>query len=323
MVSDKAKKKMEVIAFWERHGESATLEAFKISRRTLYAWRAQLKRGDGRAESLNEKSKRPKNVRVRKWPLVITQEIRRVRTQHPNLGKEKVFIHLSAFCRERGLTCPSQKTIGRLIADQPDKMRTFPEKVRHDGTIVHPQRKKKDRKPKGFTATHPGHCVALDTIEFRFWGRKIYVITFIDLYSRWAFAHVTTSHASRAAAEFFERCRDLFPYPMEHVLTDNGSEFLKDFDENLRRLHLIHWSTYPKTPKMNAHAERFNRTIQDEFFINHRVLFHNLPHCTLRLNEYLHWYNHERPHHSLELLSPRQFIHNWEQTRLQPQECRM
>lgn len=323
MVSEKARKKKEVIAFWERHGEAATLEAFKISKRTLYGWRAQLKQGGGRAESLNEKSKRPKNVRVRKWPLVITQEIRRVRTKHPNLGKEKVFVHLSAFCRERNLTCPSQKTIGRLIADQPDKMRTFPQKVRHDGTIVHPQRKKKERKPKGFIATHPGHCVALDTIEFHFWGRRIYVITLVDLYSRWAFAHVTTSHASKAAAEFFERCRGLFPYLMEYVLTDNGSEFLRDFDEQLRKLQLIHWSTYPKTPKMNAHAERFNRTIQDEFFIVNRVLFHNLPHCTLKLNEYLHWYNYERPHHSLKLLSPKQFIHNWEQTHLEPQECRM
>jgi transposase InsO family protein len=323
MVSDKAKKRMEVIAFWERHGESATLEAFKISRRTLYAWRAQLKNGGGKAESLNEKSRRPHKVRFRQWPVVITSEIRRVRTAHPNLGKEKIFIHLQAFCRERSLVCPGKKTIGRLIADQPDKMRTFPQKVRHDGTVVKPTRKKKDRKPKGFLALHPGHCVALDTIEFHFWGRRIYVITFVDLYSRWAFAHVTTSHASKAASEFFEICRELFPYSMEHVLTDNGSEFLKDFDENLRRLHLIHWSTYPKTPKMNAHAERFNRTIQEEFFIVNRVLFHNLPHCTLKLNEYLNWYNHERPHHSLKLLSPKQFIHNWEQTRLNVQECRM
>jgi len=323
MVSDKAKKKLEVIAFWERYGEAATLEAFKISRRTLFVWRAKLKAGGGRAESLNEKSKRPHTLRTRMWSATITQEIRRVRTAHPNLGKEKVFIHLQAFCHERNLVCPKSRTIGRLIADHPDKMRTFPEKVRHDGTVVHPQRKKKDRKPKGFIATHPGHCVALDTIEFHFWGKRIYVITFIDLYSRWAFAHVTTSHASRAATEFFERCQELFPYPIEHVLTDNGSEFLKDFDLRLRELCFIHWSTYPRTPKTNAHCERFNRTIQDEFFIVNRVLLHNLPHCTIKLNEYLSWYNNERPHHSLKLLSPKQYIHNWEQTRLTPQECRM
>jgi transposase InsO family protein len=47
---------------------------------------------------------------------------------------------------------------------------------------------------------------------------------------------------------------------MEHVLTDNGSEFKKEFYEQVNH----HWHTYLRTPKMNAHCERFNRTLQDE-----------------------------------------------------------
>jgi transposase InsO family protein len=44
---------------------------------------------------------------------------------------------------------------------------------------------------------------------------------------------------------------------------------MKHFDEELKRLHMIHYHTYPKTPKMNAHCERFSRTVQDEFIYYH------------------------------------------------------
>jgi len=39
--------------------------------------------------------------------------------------------------------------------------------------------------------------------------------------------------------------------------------------EEIKRLHLTHYHTYPRTPKMNAHCERFNRTVQDEFVDYH------------------------------------------------------
>jgi hypothetical protein len=45
------------------------------------------------------------------------QEIRRLRMAHPNLGKEKLFHLIAAFCKDRGFKVPSVRTIGRLIAD--------------------------------------------------------------------------------------------------------------------------------------------------------------------------------------------------------------
>ena len=64
-------------------------------------------------------------------------------------------------------------------------------------------------------------------------GTRRYVITFTDLYSRFSFAWATTSHASYAAKEFFLIVKQVFPYPLQYVLTDNGSEFMKHFDEEL------------------------------------------------------------------------------------------
>lgn len=59
---------------------------------------------------------------------------------------------------------------------------------------------------------------------------------------------------------------------------------------------------------MNAHDERFNRTIQEEFIDYH---FDELldPHSfNNKLFDYLFWYNGERPHFSLNLKSPIQFL---------------
>lgn len=320
MVTEKARRKYKILVFWEKHGLGATTDAFGVKRRTLYGWKARLAAGDGRPEALNEKSRAPKGVRGRGWDPRIAAEIRRVRETHPNLGKEKVHVHLRAFAKGAGLKCPKPRTVGRIIADAPDRMRTYPQKVRHDGKVVRKKLGQVLRKPKGFRAGRPGHCVALDTIEFVIWGRRVYVITMVDLYSRFAMAHVTGSHASGAAREFFCRVREAFPYGVEFVLTDNGSEFMRDFDAELRRLHLTHWHTYPKTPKMNAHCERFNRTVQDEFLITRRHLLLEPEHCNRELGSWLDWYNNERPHWGIDFFTPAQYLANH---RLNSAECKM
>ena len=79
-------------------------------------------------------------------------------------------------------------------------------------------------------------------------------------------------------------------------------------------------ATYPRTPKMNAHIERFNRTIQEEFVNFHTdlpltdsVAFND------KLFDYLTWYNLDRPHHALRLQSPMQVIGNY----LNSNQCNM
>lgn len=317
MVSEKGKHKARVLSFWAKHGLEATEEAFGIRRRTLYYWRSQLMKGGGKLEALNEGSKAPHRRRKRSWPQVVTSEIRRLRTVHPNLSKEKLYPFLKAFCDAKGLCSPKTKTIGGIIADAPDKMRTVPMKIRPNGQRVR-KKVKQERKPKGFKANSAGHCGAFDTVEMFLDGLRRYVITFTDLYSRFSFAWATKSHGSEAAKEFFNIVRDVFPYPLQYVLTDNGSEFMRHFDQELRRLHHTHWHTYPKTPKMNAHAERFNRTIEEEFIDYHEDLLVEPQAFNRELIPWLLWYNGERPHWGLKHKSPVQFL--MEQN---PKECKM
>ena len=44
MICSSAEQRLKVLQFWERHGLIATQEAFGVSRRTLFAWQAQLPR---------------------------------------------------------------------------------------------------------------------------------------------------------------------------------------------------------------------------------------------------------------------------------------
>lgn len=318
MVTEKAKHKFSVLIFWEKHGLAATTDAFGVKRRTLFLWKKKLREGKGKPEALNELSKIPLQRRMRAWPLEVLDEIKHIRMEHPNLGKTKTQILLARCCRRQALPIPSVSTVGRLIKDM-GGLRVFPQKVLpHSGKVVRADRQKVLRKPKDFKATHPGHCVALDTIERFINGCRRYVVTFEDLYSRFGFAWSTTSHASKAAEEFFVFCRMVFPVPFEYVLTDNGSEFKRHFAARLSELHLTHYHTYPKTPKMNAHCERFNRSIQEEFVDYHVQELLEPRKFNVILMQYLVWFNTERPHYALKLQSPIQFLLQWTATQ---QEC--
>ena len=146
------------------------------------------------------------------------------------------------------MACPSVSTIGRMIADAPDKMRSHP-----SGLNLHKKVRKQQmvkRKPKGFVAKYPGHCVALDTIERRDGSKKRYILIFTDVYSRFAFAWALERHSAKNAKVFLEQVKQLFPFPTHYVLTDNGSEFKGFFAQAVENEK--HWHTYPKTPKMNS-----------------------------------------------------------------------
>ena len=324
MITQKALERARILAFAEKHGIKIASEAFKVSRRTLYTWKHRFKDGEKKPEALNEKKRTPKTKRKRNWHEDIIAEIKRLRWNHPNLGKDKIHPSLERFCKARNIACPQISTIGRLIKDC-GGLRMFPQKVRHNGQIVPLKRKKLPRKPKDFKATYPGHLVALDTIERIVHGSRRYIITFEDIHTRFAFAWATNSHASLAAKEFFDYCRKVFPFSFSFVLTDNGSEFAKHFSEELKHLHLVHYHTYPRTPKMNAHVERFNRTIQEEFVDYHDGELLEVDVFNRKLIDWLIWYNTERPHWAFQnLLSPVEYIMSLQTQSLIPsQECKM
>ena len=90
MIAPDAQRRLQILDFWRRHGLDATREAFQVSRRTLFGWRAKLKAEGGNLAALVPRSTAPKRRRQRQWPPALLEEIRRLRTLYPKLGKEKL-----------------------------------------------------------------------------------------------------------------------------------------------------------------------------------------------------------------------------------------
>ena len=324
MISEEAKRRMRIHIFWEKHGLDATLEAFDTKRRTVFEWKKTLKNNNGKIESLNPKSRAPKHTRKRLWEESIIEEIKNIRKDRPNLGKDKLHPLILDFCDMKGLKSPSITTIGRLIKDC-GGLRRAPQKITGTGRIVKVNRTKVARKPKGFKALYPGHCIALDTIEKQLNGRRMYILSIEDIYTRTTFYIGTKSHSSKTFAHFFYLVKELFPYEIKIILTDNGSEFKKFFSQLAKDNNITHYHAYPKTPKMNAHCERFNRTVQEEFVDYHmNDLFNNITEFNRKLREYSIFYNTKRVHHAfknkmtpLEVLTKSDYYQ-----KTLPRECR-
>ena len=90
---------------------------------------------------------------------------------------------------------------------------------------------------------------------------------------------------------------------VEHILTDNGREYcgrpmIHPYQIFLEFNDIKHRNTRVATPMTNGFVERFNRTVLDEFF---RETFRNKFYSSVEelqedLDQWLHYYNYERPH---------------------------
>ncbi len=85
MITPKALRKARTLAFWEKHGLTATIDAFPVRRSTLFLWKKQFREGGKIADALNEKKRTPRVRRKRLWPEALITEIRCHRSAHPNI----------------------------------------------------------------------------------------------------------------------------------------------------------------------------------------------------------------------------------------------
>jgi len=301
MATDEAKRRLKILVHWEKYGIESTIDAYEVKRRTLYNWKRAFNAGGKTVDALNPRSRVPKQKRTRDWDQWIIDEIKRLRTERPNLGKYKLYPLLFTFVEHHNLgECPRPSTIGRIIQGV-GGLRTTPQKITGTGRVKPRTRQPVTRKPQGFQALYPGHCLALDTVVRQHNGRRMYILTAIDLYTRTSFALGTKSHSSKTTTHFFSLIQTLFPYPIETVLTDNGSEFKRYFRQLMEQQGITHYHTYPKTPKMNAHIESCNGTIQAEFVDFHVPdLFTDISAFNDKLHEYLTFYNTDRVHSSFQ-----------------------
>jgi transposase InsO family protein len=308
MTPKDAQERLQILRFWDRHGLQATRDAFGVSRRTLYRWKQALRDQGGNPAALAARSCAPKRRRTPQTDPRLVAQMRKLRSLYPNLGKEKLHVLLAPWCKEKGIALPSVSTIGRIIARAPDKMRHTPARLDAKGRHRPLKRHPKPRKPKGVRLA-PLKVLACDTIERLRDGMRRYLVTFIDPASHFAFAWATPTKHARHTAAALNLALSLLPQAPNWLLSDNGSEFQADYALALETHGIKRWYTYPKSPKMNAHIERFNRTVQESFVDYHEdLLFTDLARFNQKLADWLLFYNAERPHHSLGQRSPLHFL---------------
>ena len=300
--------RLRIIKYFDAFGSQATQEAFGFSRSTVYAWKKIYKDARANPASLIPKSRRPKKVRRMILDERIVTFIRNLREKSYRLGKEKIKPLLDIYCQEINIKSPSVSLIGKIIKR---RNLTFRDQGRiyHDPSFAHPKPKlKRDRIPKGYKSLSPGECLQIDTVVRFDLGTKRYILTAIDLFSRFSFAFAYTKLTSQISLDFLRKLMKVSPFKIQAVKTDNGLEFLGEFDDYLRRRGITHYFSYPRTPKSNAFIERFNRTLQEEFVDYHREYLANTLAFNEKLIEYLLYYNQVRPHKSLHLQSPLGFL---------------
>ena len=102
---------------------------------------------------------------------------------------------------------------------------------------------------------------------------------------------------------FSQELEGYLPFKIERVQTDNGSEFLGELDEYLKKRGIEHYFSYPKSPKTNAHVERFIQTTESELWMIEGTE-PTTDEMNKKLFEYLKVYNFLRPHQSLNYKTP-------------------
>ena len=179
-----------------------------------------------------------------------------------------------------------------------------------EAQLIAMERKKERRESFGEIETeHPGYLGSQDTYyvgNIKGVGR-IYQQTFIDTYSRVAFAKLyETKHAITAADALNDRVLPFFDehqIPLLRILTDRGSEYKGKPEHHEYELYLAiegieHSKTQVRHPQTNGICERLHRTMQEEFYAVafRKKLYDSLAALQHDLDEWMDYYNNQRSH---------------------------
>lgn len=299
--SNIAKFRFRVLEHYYKYGWKAACDAFKVKKSSLFNWKNTYEKSGKKLNSLVPKSTRPKNLRRMTVDMRLFNFIKEMREQYGRVSKYKLKIFLDEYAKSIGATSYGYEKIAKIIR----RNHYFFDPPKRQKKKVKPLYPRLKRSPK---QTTPGY-LEMDSITLWIAGRRYCFITVIDIFAKFAWCKLTRTLSSRTAKEALLEFRKQYPHQIREIQTDNGSEFLGEFDLYLREGNIPHQFTYPRSPKVNGVVERFNRTIQEEFLSRCDDLYTgDMESFDQHMVNYLTWYNTRRPHHSLKMQTPLQVL---------------
>ena len=137
------------------------------------------------------------------------------------------------------------------------------------------------------------------TITFR----TLYVFFVINHASRQVVhVHVTEHPTASWTAQQIVECCAWDPVPARFLVHDRDSCYGTTFDRRVRHLGIAQVRTPFRSPRANAIAERWVRSVRSEC-LDHVFIF-NERHLQKLLAEYVWYFNYWRPHRSIEQRAP-------------------
>lgn len=284
-----------------------------LSRDTFYRYKAAV--DEGGVESLLDENRKKPNLKNRvdepTEAAVVAYAV-----EQPSHGQVRASNELrkqGVFISPSGIRCV---WIRHNLARFKDRLNALEEKAARENLILTEsqvqalERKKEDDAAAGEIETaHPGYLGSQDTFyvgTLKGVGR-IYQQTFVDTYSKIAFAKLYTTKTPITAADLLND--KVLPFLAEHqlpllrILTDRGTEYCGKVEHHDYQLYLAvndieHTKTKARSPQTNGICERFHKTVLQEFYqiTFRRKIYSDLEELQKDLDEWLEYYNNERTH---------------------------
>ena len=148
-------------------------------------------------------------------------------------------------------------------------------------------------------------------------GSEAKIVSGVDDHSRFCIsAQVVPRATARPTCDALVLAMSRYGVPAE-ILTDNGKVFTGRFgpgtgevlfDRICRENGIKHRLTAPRSPTTTGKVERWHRTLRQEFLTG--KVFADVADAQTQLYEWVHHYNHDRPHQGIGMVAP------WERFRL-------
>jgi transposase InsO family protein len=286
-----------VLAEGRTVGEVAS--QWEVSRRTLHRWLARYEGGG--LEGLGDGSHRPAHC-PHQMPAAVEVLVLEMRRAHPYWGARRIAFELT---RKGVQPAPSESAVYRCLV--------------RAGVIDPLTRRRRRETWKRWERGAAMELWQLDIVHGFLLadGTSAKALTGIDDHSRFCVsARLMLRERTQAVCDGFSAALREYGVPAQ-VLTDNGKVFTGRFaqppvevlfDRICRENGVDHILTAPRTPTTTGKIERFHRTLRVDF--NTRQIFRNLKTAQEALDEWVTYYNTQRPHQSLADATPESRFHS-------------